>query len=472
MCSVNYWALFFLPSRCPMKCFTVVSEQQRQEIFARFYNMDTKTEQDIYLQGQIAIKEVARRRKRKENAKDRLRAYEHYITINQVRKKVCEAAFLSIHAVGRERLKRIKRLLISGEVPKDKRGTNAKANVVGPEIREIISNHIKSFPVKGSHYSGKEYRYLDARLNVKIMYQLFKVKYPKSDVKYSYYLKFFHENFQLHFGRPQVDTCNVCEELNVKIKSPKLGDPAKRAAVAEKVVHCRRSKKFYTALQNSAVQCKERNDLVALSLDYMQNMQLPEIPVQDLFYLTQLSVSVFCIYNLGTKKAMFYLYHEGVAAKSPNEICSLLMDYIQNYIGPEVKELHLFSDNCPGQNKNHCVTRMSLALTDTGRFNKIQHFFPIRGHSFLPCDRAFGLVKRNLKKFDRIYDLHKYTEIIAMASAQHAFTIKRFKQKILKTSRIGGRTIIKVPLNDKFKYLQRRRDLRNVTFSTFYNKAV
>lgn len=30
-----------------------------------------------------------------------------------------------------------------------------------------------------------------------------------------YYLKFFHENFSVHFGRPQVDTCNVWEKLNV-----------------------------------------------------------------------------------------------------------------------------------------------------------------------------------------------------------------------------------------------------------------
>lgn len=88
-----------------------------------------------------------------------------------------------------------------------------------------------------------------------------------------------------------------------------------------------------------------------------------------------------------------------------------------------VTELRLFSDNCPGQNKNHCVVRFCMALVDTGRFKKVQQFFPIRGHSFLPCDRDFGVIKRSLKKHDRIYNLHKYTEVIITSSLQRKFTV-------------------------------------------------
>lgn len=67
-------------------------------------------------------------------------------------------------------------------------------------------------------------------------------------VKYEYYLKHFHENFGYTFGRPQVDVCPCCEELNAKIKSSFLNDVAKRSAVAELIVHKRRAQKVYTKL--------------------------------------------------------------------------------------------------------------------------------------------------------------------------------------------------------------------------------
>lgn len=80
---------------------------------------------------------------------------------------------------------------------------------------------------KKTHSSGKEIEYLDARLDIKIMHGLFVEKYPQVNVNYKYYLKFFQENVSIRFGRPQVDTCITCEQLNVKIKSPSLADNVK-----------------------------------------------------------------------------------------------------------------------------------------------------------------------------------------------------------------------------------------------------
>lgn len=96
-----------------------------------------------------------------------------------------------------------------------------------------------SFPRKQTHYSGRNIQYLDARLDIKTMFLLFKSKYLNLNVKYQFYAQYFKDNFSLRFGRPQVDTCITCEELTVKIKSPQLGDHAKRVAEAELSVHKR-----------------------------------------------------------------------------------------------------------------------------------------------------------------------------------------------------------------------------------------
>lgn len=102
-----------------------------------------------------------------------------------------------------------------------------------------------------------------------------------------------------------------------------------------------------------------------------------------MFYLRKLWLCV-CVHDL-MNSDNFYTYHEGEAKRGPNEVCSLLWKTIQN-MDSSVKELHVFSDACEGQNKNYTLIRF---------FEKIYQYFPVHGHSFLQCDRNFGTAKRN-----------------------------------------------------------------------------
>jgi len=72
-----------------------------------------------------------------------------------------------------------------------------------------------------------------------------------------------------------------------------------------------------------------------------------------------------------TKKSKIYIYHEGEANKSPDEICSFLQNYIDNEISNTVKHLILFSDGPSGQNKNHTVVRFLMNLCDRKKFSTI-----------------------------------------------------------------------------------------------------
>jgi hypothetical protein len=56
------------------------------------------------------------------------------------------------------------------------------------------------------------------------MYECFLTKYSTSNIKYEYYNKYFRENFNLFFGRPQV--CK-CEDLSNKIKNKSLNETTK-----------------------------------------------------------------------------------------------------------------------------------------------------------------------------------------------------------------------------------------------------
>lgn len=338
-------------------------------------------------------------------------------------KTVCKKAFISLHGITPDRIRRLNKLIQLGQVPRDMRGAGPSGNAIPGAVVYAIKQHISEFPVKEAHYSSRQYRYLDEKLNVKLMWKAFLEKHPSIHVEYTFYLKVFKENFNLSFGRPQVDTCCQCEDLKLKLKSPSLNDSAKRTAAAEMMVHKRRAKKFFTKMKEVTEQCKANPEISGICMDYMQNLQLPAIPIQETFYLRQLTVNVFNVHDLLSRKSLFYVYHEGDAKKGPNEVCTFIMKYIDENIPTTVKHLHIFSDGCGGQNKNNTVTRFLLALVDSGRFQSINQYFPIRGHSFLPCDRNFSVAKRRLRVMDRLYSMEEIYKVIEESSTQKNFTV-------------------------------------------------
>lgn len=154
---------------------------------------------------------------------------------------------LSLHMVTADRVRRLSFFLLNNKTPKDKRGKNISGNVIPGNICVDIHQHINRFSVKNTHYGRKPKKYLDARLNIVKMHQMFVKDYPDLavKVKYNFYYKYFKENFDYTFGRPQVDVCNQCESLNTKIRDPALIESAKRGADGELILLKRRAKKFY-----------------------------------------------------------------------------------------------------------------------------------------------------------------------------------------------------------------------------------
>jgi len=105
----------------------------------------------------------------------------------------------------------------------------------------------------------------------------------------------------------------------------------------------------------------------------------------------------------------------------------MLNDYLLNSCNLKEVTQFLFSDNYLGQNKNQTLSRYLLFLTDSGKFEKIQHFFTVRGHSFLPRDRDFGIISRRLKKHDRFYLLREVIELILKSEKPGKFEVKKLK---------------------------------------------
>ncbi|CAH1112891.1 unnamed protein product [Psylliodes chrysocephalus] len=346
--------------RCRWKCTDKFTDDQKTSLIENFSKLSSKDAQDVYLQSRVKLEPVKRQRSRKN-------------------------VFVRLFGITEKRLRHLTSLLQQGNIPKDMRGQQDNRYKMPESDCQEIRAHINKFPTKTARYSNSEVKYLSAELTIKAMYELFKEEHPDSRVSYFYYQKFFRQHFDLKFGRPQKDTCSKCEELITKKNSNELNPHAKRVAEAELEVHKRRSRKFYSKMKS--MESLGRDDIAGISMDFMQNLPLPHIPVQEVFYYRQLWVNVFNIHHISAGNSMYYVYHEGQAKKGPDE----------------VRHLHLFSDACGGQNRNHTLLRFLCALVQTKRFETINYYTPIRGHSFMPNDRNFGTLKRRIKRLDRVY---------------------------------------------------------------------
>lgn len=418
--------------KCKKMCTTMFDGDQKSGIISTVYSGRPKNESDTYLMGLIECHNVSRHRPTTSESKQFAFSFKYYAYKNNERIEVCRNAFLSLHAISSKAVFRLTSLLAKGAQPVDMRGRHDKHHKILQDVLVKVDSHIESFPQKISHYSTNPVTYLEAGLNCKILHNLLIIKHPelKEVITYKYFLQHYQENYGYRFGRPQVDVCSTCEDLNSKIKSSSLNDNAKRAAVAELIVHKRRACKFYKKIKSVTDMCTNRDDVAGVVFDFMQNLPLPCLPVQEMFYLRKLWQFVFCVHSLGDNKAVFYTYHEGEAKKGPDEVCTFLNDYIVNNISPQVKELNVFSDACPGQNRNHTFIRFLMGLSIFGRFKNINVYFPVRGHSFLPCDRDFGTIKRVIRHHDRIYSPEQYCDLILSAKKkQPLFQVKHLRNE-------------------------------------------
>lgn len=371
--------------------------------------------------------------------------------------------------------------------PSDKRGQHSnRPNRIPEEIVNQINEHIASFPRRKSHYSRhdnqKKY-FLSSELNIFKMYRLYLEKFeleqhqlledgkeykdinPK--VRYDFYNRQFNLNHNLSFGHPRSDTCQKCDHLTNIIAAE---NDAERKVILEgdKRLHIQKAEVFYKKLKE-ATELAKGGGVDVLCFDYQQNLPLPHIPSGDVFYKRQLWEYNFCIHSSKTKLATFYMYDEMTAKKGCNEVVSFLHHYITNYVSEDVTTLYLFSDNCFAQNKNHTLVQyLHTFMNISGsRIRQIIHQFPEPGHSFLPCDRCFGLIEKEKRKKEIVYLPYDWINLVKKTSKK--FRVIEVKQDMILNFTGTFKPIFKKTisnrLNEKFrisKYRLFRYEKKNV----------
>lgn len=399
-------------------CFEVINKSQRDKIIHNFNNMKDRNAQNSYLCGLITLTDIQRRRPRKQESIANLRdhSYKYKVRIKEGESvkelQVCQSAFINLHGITNRRVITLKKYIsIDGYSGHDQRGMHKnRPHKIKQETYERIKQHIQSFKGRKSHYSMNKSKktYLPEDLNIRKMWQLYNTKNNDAKISYDTYRKVFVNDFNISFGYPRSDTCSFCDSQKVKsdylqkqLAQPSLSANQQnlkkqlRDIETEVKVHKSKANCFYDRKRKAKKRARKEENFEAITMDYSKNLPTPNITTNDVYFKRQLTFISFNVHVLSNNKSVFYTYPQTVAKKGSDEVSSLLYHFCFNYLPPTIRHLEIFCDSCSGQNKNYTIIRLLHFLVHKKkRFDSIKMTFPVRGHSYMECDKDFGLVNQ------------------------------------------------------------------------------
>jgi hypothetical protein len=328
-------------------------------------------------------------------------------------KIVCQGFFLSITNLSKSRVIRVSKILKHGGIPRENRGGDQVSHKLHKSKSEVRT-FLKELRGQESHYGRNKSKriYLNSNLSIAKLYKIYKSAsqdQPIKKVSFSTFHRIFSNEFNIGFKSPASDICSLCQRLGNSIKREK-DITKKQNFIMEKRIHNLKAKTFYTLMRENIPETK------TYCFDMQQVQPLPKTPINDAFYLRQISYYTLCIVGQDSKNPKFYSWTEEQAGRGSTEVASGLLNFLNTEFenaDQTITAIRLFCDGCGGQNKNaHTIHALHFWLQNTkSKITTITVIFPVRGHSFLPADRTFGRVEKILKKEPFIKTKEHYHEL-------------------------------------------------------------
>lgn len=379
----------------------------------KFFHCPHKIKQDQKISHMLYLENPKRRRSKggdKQNGPHKFEV-QYKIWCEGERKRVCKKFFVAVFPISNKRLWNIANKIKAGTDVKETRGGDRKSKKSETKRSEVIK-FINSLKATESHYDRKKSKrlYLPSHLSIAKLWRTYNECTDKDkNVKYTFFSRIFNNAFNIGFGTPATDVCSLCSRLKNQIKSSEV-ETVKQKYITEMRVHKLRAKQFNGIMKETP------DKTFSICFDMQQVQPLPKIPIQEAFYSHQISFYNVCFVDLQNMHPCFYVWTEDQAKRGALEVGSALLDYLRkvNNYPKDCKTLRLFSDGCAGQNKNcHIIHLLSYWLYNEApeTLDTILLVFPVRGHSYLPADRVFGRVEKELRKKSTILNKEDYEKV-------------------------------------------------------------
>lgn len=312
----------------------------------------------------------------------------------------------------------------------DQRGRHEPANKTPEWQRNLILEHINSFPRMESHYCRQDTQrqYLDSTLTIKKMYEQFQTYYDEHALENraenlkcpleQTYRRIFCSEFNLSFFVPCKDQCVTCTIYRT------ASDESKAELKENYDEHIRQKELAQSEKAADKVRMASEPGFHAATFDMQSVLQIPSGQQSLLYYKRKLVLHNLTIYESSlSHEAGCYLWMETDGKRGANEIGTILFRYLSKLPG-SVEHVSLTSDSCCGQNRNKIVSAILLHAVKVLPIKIIDQKFLVSGHTQMECDSMHAAIE-NSKKHLSVYTVHEWENITKMARRNHPYTTEQ-----------------------------------------------
>lgn len=344
---------------------------------------------------------MLQKKRGKENSR-RKKSYAYYFTTPERKVRVCKQFYLSTLDISQSVIYRIhenKHQLTNCPLP-PKKGKHTKRKI-GDDIKSFVKAHIESFPTVESHYCRTRTHkvYVEAELNIRKMYELYKQEVEKKNkdkcylVKESYYRKIFNTEYNIDFFKPKSDRCDDCERFKVSEKEG-LMTPAMMMERDDHVLE-------KEAMRANRKADRDDKDKLVLSFDLQNVITCPRANISSFFYHSKLNMYNLTAHASTNKKAYCAIWMETTSGRSGNDLASALTAILKAVLSdfPLVTEITTWSDSCIPQNRNSIMTMAIMNfMSDNQQVKKFTMKYSTPGHGAVQeVDNIHSQIEKAMK---------------------------------------------------------------------------
>nr|CAH7753409.1 unnamed protein product [Callosobruchus chinensis] len=422
---------------CKLLCKNRIPEERRPIIHSNFWSPSKTVDMRRQYIASIVTQVPIKRRREKTGERRGKRNFTHCYSLETDGKKeiVCKTFFLNTLSISQQTVDTaVQKKKEGGIVTPDKRGKHQPVNKISEEVRQDVRNHISKFPTYDSHYSREKTkkRYLGNHLNISRMYRLYLEECnergfgSENIAKEWLYAEIFNYEYNYSFKSPDNDTCDLCDQLQLQIREAESLDSRKKLQ-ADYDQHLADSTNRYK--MKSEDKKKSKENLLqkrVVMIDLQKCLPTPELHNSQSFYSLKLWTYNLTIQDATHDNSFCMMWDEGVAGRGGNEVASCLIKWVEQNISEEVKEITIWSDNCPSQNRNILmVMGYFYILRMKPNVTVVNHKFLARGHTHLEADAVHSTIERERKKLPqfKIITPWDWQQMVRLCGTKKQFTV-------------------------------------------------
>ncbi|CAH2103934.1 unnamed protein product [Euphydryas editha] len=277
----------------------------------------------------------------------------------------------------------------------DAKGKHIPVNKTTNDIKESAKNYIKNLPAVASHYCRKDSTklYLPTELkNIKNVYRIYKEDRTNKGmdvVSEKLFRNIFNTEFNIGFHVPKKDKCTKC--LRLEGQNPE--ECVELESHLEEKDASKKRLEFHREIG------KDNSSILCTSFDIQKVLTTPHGNSMLLFYARKFAVFNLCFYESITRKGFCFIWNESEAKRGANEVATILNKYIQDVDERKtIRNLILYSDSCPGQNKNKIVlAAVHNALLQAKNLESIQLNYLLPGHTEMTVDSIHSTIEQAVR---------------------------------------------------------------------------